>query len=143
MSIQFTDIVNKLPASVPFVGPEAQERSIDQLFKARIGANESVFGPSEKAISAMKKHLSEVWMYGDPENFDLKHALAKKHKVNFENIVIGEGIDGLLGYLVRLIIEKGDNVVTTDGAYPTFNYHVEGFGGNLHKVPFCLSLIHI
>ena len=137
MSIQFTDIVNKLPASVPFVGPEAQERSIDQLFKARIGANESVFGPSEKAISAMKKHLGEVWMYGDPENFDLKHALAKKHKVNFENIVVGEGIDGLLGYLVRLIIEKGDNVVTTDGAYPTFNYHVEGFGGNLHKVPFC------
>ena len=136
MSIQFTDIVNKLPASVPFVGPEAQERSIDQLFKARIGANESVFGPSEKAISAMKKHLSEVWMYGDPENFDLKHALAKKHNVNFENIVVGEGIDGLLGYLVRLIIEKGDNVVTTDGAYPTFNYHVEGFGGNLHKVPF-------
>ena len=55
----------------------------------------------------MKKHLSEVWMYGDPENFDLKHALAKKHKVNFENIVVGEGIDGLLGYLVRLIIEKG------------------------------------
>ena len=136
MSIQFTDIVNKLPASVPFVGPEAQERSINQLFKARIGANESVFGPSEKAISAMKKHLSEVWMYGDPENFNLKHALAKKHKVNFENIVVGEGIDGLLGYLVRLIIEKGDNVVTTDGAYPTFNYHVEGFGGNLHKVPF-------
>ena len=136
MSIQFTDIVNKLPASVPFVGPEAQERSINQLFKARIGANESVFGPSEKAISVMKKQLSEVWMYGDPENFDLKNALANKHKVNFENIVVGEGIDGLLGYLVRLIIEKGDNVVTTDGAYPTFNYHVEGFGGNLHKVPF-------
>ena len=136
MSIQFTDIVNKLPASVPFVGPEAQERSINQLFKARIGANESVFGPSEKAISAMKKQLSEVWMYGDPENFDLKHALAKKHKVNFENIVIGEGIDGLLGYLVRLIIEKGDNVVTTDGAYPTFNYHVNGYAGLLKKIPF-------
>ena len=127
MSINLLILLTNVPASVPFVGPEAQERSIDQLFKARIGANESVFGPSEKAISAMKKHLSEVWMYGDPENFDLKHALAKKHKVNFENIVVGEGIDGLLGYLVRLIIEKGDNVVTTDGAYPTFNYHVEGF----------------
>ena len=31
----------------------------------------------------------------------------------------------------------GDNVVTSDGAYPTFNYHVTGFGGNLHKVPYC------
>ena len=136
MSIQFTNIVNKLPASVPFVGPEAQERAIKQLFKARIGANESVFGPSEKTISAMQKELSKTWMYGDPENYDLKHALAIKHNVQFENIVVGEGIDGLLGYLVRLFIEKGDNVVTTDGAYPTFNYHIEGFGGQLHKVPF-------
>ena len=89
MSIQFTDIVNKLPASVPFVGPEAQERSIDQLFKARIGANESVFGPSEKAILAMQKELSKTWMYGDPENYDLKNALAIKHNVKFENIVVG------------------------------------------------------
>jgi histidinol-phosphate aminotransferase len=27
-------------------------------------------------------------------------------------------------------------VVTSDGAYPTFNYHVAGFGGVLHKVPY-------
>ncbi|MDC0093807.1 aminotransferase class I/II-fold pyridoxal phosphate-dependent enzyme, partial [Alphaproteobacteria bacterium] len=64
------------------------------------------------------------------------HALAKRHNVEFQNIIVGEGIDGLLGYLVRLFVEQGDNVVTTDGAYPTFNYHVEGFGGQLHKVPF-------
>ena len=66
----------------------------------------------------------------------MKLVLAKKHQVNFNNIVVGEGIDGLLGYLVRMFVEKDDDVVTTDGAYPTFNYHVEGFGGKLHKVPF-------
>jgi histidinol-phosphate aminotransferase len=53
-----------------------------------------------------------------------------------ENIVVGEGIDGLLGYLVRLLVTEGDAVVTSDGAYPTFNYHVAGFGGVLHKVPY-------
>ena len=136
LSIQYTKIVEKLPSSVPFVGPEAQERNLKQLFKARIGANESVFGPSLKATLAMQNEIIKTWKYGDPENFELKHALAKKHMVEPENIVVGEGIDGLLGYLVRLLIEKGDNVVTTDGAYPTFNYHVEGFGGQLHKIPF-------
>ena len=136
LSIQYTKIVEKLPSSVPFVGPEAQERNLKQLFKARIGANESVFGPSLKATLAMQNEIIKTWKYGDPENFELKHALAKKHMVEPENIVVGEGIDGILGYLVRLLIEKGDNVVTTDGAYPTFNYHVEGFGGQLHKIPF-------
>ena len=136
MSIKYTNIVDGLPASVPFVGPEAQERTLNQIFKARIGANESVFGPSSKAVTAMQKEIIKTWQYGDPENYDLINALAIKHKVSPTNIVVGEGIDGLLGYLVRLIIQKGDNVVTTDGAYPTFNYHVNGYGGCLHKVPF-------
>jgi histidinol-phosphate aminotransferase len=136
LNIRYTRVVDKLPSSVPFVGPEAQERSMQKIFNARIGANESVFGPSLKATSAMEKEIIHTWKYADPENYDLKIALANKHKVNFDNIIVGEGIDGLLGYLVRMLIEKGDNVVTTDGAYPTFNYHVEGFGGVLHKVPF-------
>jgi histidinol-phosphate aminotransferase len=75
-------------------------------------------------------------MYGDPESHDLRHALAAHHAVNAENVIVGEGIDGLLGYLARLVIGPGDAVVTSDGAYPTFNFHVAGFGGTLHKVPY-------
>jgi len=42
----------------------------------------------------------------------------------------------LLGYLVRMTVSAGDRVVTSDGAYPTFNYHVSGYGGELVKVPY-------
>ena len=133
---RYTPLVNTLPATVPFVGPEAQERRMGRAFAARIGANESVFGPSPRAIAAMEAAAREIWMYGDPESHDLRAALAAHHGVGMENIVVGEGIDGLLGYLVRLLVAEGDAVVTSDGAYPTFNYHVAGFGGTLHKVPY-------
>ena len=133
---RYTPLVRGLPATVPFVGPEAQERARGKGFQARLGANESVFGPSPRAVAAMQAAASETWMYGDPENHDLRHALAAAHRVRPENIVVGEGIDGLLGYLVRLLIGPGDAVVTSDGAYPTFNYHATGFGGALHKVPY-------
>ncbi len=136
MPINYTQIVRSLPSSVPFVGPEAQERELDRIFDARIGANESVFGPSPQAMEEMKKAMNSIWMYGDPENFDLKLAIAKKHNLNAENILVGEGIDGILGYLVRMFVEQGDNVVTTDGSYPTFNYHVNGYGGILIKAKF-------
>jgi histidinol-phosphate aminotransferase len=133
---RYTALVDSLPASVPFVGPEAQERARGARFAARIGANESVFGPSPRAIAAMQAAAAEVWMYGDPEIHDLRDAIARHHGVDPANVVVGEGIDGLLGYLVRLLIDPGDAVVTSDGAYPTFNYHVTGFGGVLHKVPY-------
>ena len=133
---RYTKLATTLPASVPFVGPEAQERARGHPFTARIGANENVFGPSPKAIAAMQAAAGETWMYGDPESHDLRVALAAHHAVAVENIIVGEGIDGLLGYLVRLLIEPGDTVVTSAGAYPTFNYHVAGFGGVLAKVPY-------
>jgi histidinol-phosphate aminotransferase len=133
---RYTPIVQGLPATVPFVGPEAQERARGQAFRARIGANESVFGPSPRAVKSMQHAAQGVWQYGDPENHDLREALAAHHGVTPQNIVVGEGIDGLLGFLARLLVEPGTPVVTSDGAYPTFNYHVVGFGGRLVKVPY-------
>ena len=40
----YTNIIKKLSADVPFVGPETQERNLGKKFKSRLGANESVFG---------------------------------------------------------------------------------------------------
>ncbi len=131
-----TRLIQSLPAAVPFVGPETMERARGTPFAARLGANESVFGPSPKAIAAMQEASAEIWKYPDSTSHDLRHALAGLNGVLPENIVVGEGIDGLLGYLVRLMVAPGDAVVTSDGAYPTFNYHVTGFGGTLHKVPY-------
>ncbi len=134
--MKLTPLAASLPSTVPFVGPETQERDRGRPFKARLGANESLFGPSPKAIEAIKSAAADIWKYGDPESHDLKIALAGHHNCPPENIIVGEGIDGLLGNLVRLLIAPQDPVVTSNGAYPTFNFHVAAFGGTLHKAPF-------
>ena len=133
---QVTPLVQGLPATVPFVGPETQERLRGSAFRARVGANENVFGPSPRVIEIMQSRAKEAWMYGDPEFHELRIALAEQLEVAPENVMVGEGIDGLLGYIVRMFVERGDAVVTSAGAYPTFNYHVQGFGGDLHFVPY-------
>ncbi len=136
MPVPFTDHVRGLPASVPFVGPEAQERARGRPFRARLGANESVFGPAPAAIAAMAEAAAEGWMYGDPENHDLKRGLAAAAGVAPGNVAVGEGIDGLLGVAARLFLEPGATVVTSRGAYPTFAYHVAGIGARLVAVPY-------
>jgi histidinol-phosphate aminotransferase len=133
---RLTALATSLPATVPFVGPEAQERARGTTFEARLGANENGFGPSPAAISAMTKAASEAWMYADPESHDLREAIAAHHGIDPKHIMIGEGIDTLLGLVVRLFVDHGDPVVTSAGAYPTFNYHVAGFGGDLHMIPY-------
>jgi len=133
---RLTPLAANLPASVPFVGPEAQERATGRAFTARIGANESVFGPSPAAIRAMEVATGEIWKYADPEAHALRLALASHHGVPPGCIAIDAGIDTLLGLIVRLFVEPGETVVTSHGAYPTLNYHVLGFGGRVETVPY-------
>jgi histidinol-phosphate aminotransferase len=136
---KFTPLIESLPSSVPFVGPEALERKTGVKIIARIGANENVFGPAPSVVKAMQDHAHEAWAYGDPENHDLKVALAAHLKIAPENIAVGEGIDGLFGLALRLFVEPGDKVITSLGAYPTFNFHVNGFGGELITTPYVID----
>lgn len=133
---RFTPLISALPATVPFVGPEAIERQRGLPVKARIGANESGFGPAPSVLAAIREKAGEIWKYNDPENFALKTALAAHLGLAPANIVVGEGVDDLLGLIVRLIIEPGMPVVTSLGGYPTFNFHVNGFGGRLVTTPY-------
>jgi len=134
--LPFTRIVRNLPATVPFVAPEELERNIGRRLKVRLGANESSFGISFRAKEAMCAAVEEVFWYNDPEGYELRMELARVHGVEYEEICLGSGIDDLLDLCVRLFVELGDMVVTSLGAYPTFNYHVAGHGGVLHGVPY-------
>jgi histidinol-phosphate aminotransferase len=136
MTANLTRLAASLPATVPFTGPETLERRAGRPFTARLGANESLFGPSPLAREAIARAAHDAWMYGDPDMHDLRVAIAAHHACDPAHILIGEGIDGLLGNLVRLTIAPGDAVVTSLGAYPTFAFHVAGFGGALTRMPY-------
>mgnify|MGYP000545041401 CR=1 FL=1 len=136
MSIPFTDTVANLPATTPFVGPETLQRQRGRDFKLRIGANESAWGMSPLAREAMINALDDSRYYADPESHELRSAIAHKHGVALDEVCVDGGIDTLLGLMVRMLVSKGDKVVSSLGAYPTFNYHVAGFGGELHTVPY-------
>ena len=132
----FTPLVESLPSTIPFVGPEAIERRRNETFKVRVGANESAFGVSPKAAAAMRDAVENIAWYGDPEGYDLRTAIAAHHGVEMDEVCLGGGIDELLGLTVRMLAQPGSPVLTSLGAYPTFNYPVAGFGAELIRVPY-------
>ncbi len=64
---RFTALAQSLPPTVPFVGPETQERARGAEFKARLGANENGFGPAPSVIEAIARQAELSWRYADPE----------------------------------------------------------------------------
>lgn len=133
---EYSRLIASLPATVPFVAPDVLERISGRGISLRLGANESAFGISPQAQFAILQAIGRISWYGDPESFRLREKLAHMHRVAMGNLVIGSGIDDLLGLVVRAFVEQGTSVVTSLGSYPTFSYHVAGYGGALHFVPY-------
>ncbi|HEY4433493.1 MAG TPA: aminotransferase class I/II-fold pyridoxal phosphate-dependent enzyme [Candidatus Cybelea sp.] len=127
--IRPTPAVEAIPATTPFIGPEQLMRETGQRELVRLGANESAFGPSPKAVAAMAAELPRLSWYGDPESLDLRDLLAAKHGCSPAQILAGSGIDDLMGLAVRAFVAAGEPALTTRGTYPTFLYHVIGYGG--------------
>lgn len=120
----------------PFIGPEQLMREHGHHALLRLGANESGFGPSPRAVAAMAAELPRLSWYGDPESYDLRAALSVRLDCAIDEIAVGSGIDDLMGLVVRAFMAPGGVALTTAGTYPTFNYHVRGFGGELESVPY-------
>jgi histidinol-phosphate aminotransferase len=136
MKPSLTRIAQSLPSTIPFVGPESIARQRGRAFTARLGANESGFGPAPSVIAAMSEAAAQSWAYGDPENYEVRAAIAAHLGLSSAHVSVGAGIDALLGLAVRLFAEAGDTVVSSLGGYPTFNYHVNGYGAVLKTVPY-------
>ncbi|MDQ2865819.1 MAG: aminotransferase class I/II-fold pyridoxal phosphate-dependent enzyme [Candidatus Eremiobacteraeota bacterium] len=123
--------IEAIPPMTPFVGPEQLMRETGRESLVRLGANESAFGPSPRAVEAMTAELPRLSWYGDPESFALREALADKHGCRIEELLVGAGIDDLMGLVVRAYVAPGEAAATSRGSYPTYNYHVIGYGGRL------------
>lgn len=129
-------IADAVPETVPFTGPESIQRRLGQPFRARLGANESPFGIAESTRQAIAAAIDQSWTYGDPECHDLRVAIARHLGIAADEVVAGPGVDALLGLTVRLYAAPGDTVVTSLGGYPTFNYHLTGYGARMATVPY-------
>ena len=120
----------------PFIGPEQLMREGGHPHILRLGANESTFGPSPRAIAAMAAELPRLCWYGDPECYDLREELAGRLGCKIDEVVVASGIDDLMGLAVRAFIGPGSIALATRGTYPTFAYHVTGYGGALETVDY-------
>jgi histidinol-phosphate aminotransferase len=125
-----------VPTTTPFVAPEVLARRYGHTDMLRLGANESAFGPSPRAIAAMRAEAPRNSWYGDPESYELRAALAERLGCEVENITIGSGIDDLHSLVVRTFCAPGSVALETDGTYATFAYHVAAYGVQLRTVPY-------
>jgi len=85
-----------------------------------LGSNENPYGPSPAARMAILDQLHSLHRYPDPLGLDLKRALATKHGVEVQQILLGNGSHELLMQLAQVFAGAGDEVVFSRYGFAVF-----------------------
>lgn len=83
----------------------------------KLASNENCFGPSPKALEAIRRSLKNINRYPDSSSFYLRKRISKLLGVGGDNLIFGNGSDEIIGMAVRTFVGEGDEVVI---ARPTF-----------------------
>jgi histidinol-phosphate aminotransferase len=133
-------------AEAAAVSPAAAARS--EL--VRLSSNENPYGPSPKALSAMRDAFGLACRYPDEQAGVLVESLAKLNSVGRDQILLGDGSGEILklcadvftGPLTTGKALTGGALVVADPTFEAILYHAKLDGAEIVKVPLTATFAH-
>ncbi|HXW54471.1 MAG TPA: histidinol-phosphate transaminase [Candidatus Cybelea sp.] len=113
---------------------EEVERELN-IEAVKLASNENPLGPSPLAVEAAKQALRNSNRYPDGSGFYLRQALAKKHSLSMEQIILGAGSTELIDLAARLLLRSTDAGVTSYGSFPLYYMAIRATGARLVEIP--------
>jgi len=108
------------------------EYGLDDVIK--LASNENPLGPSPKALEAAIASLHDMHHYPNGGK-TLREAIAKKYRLSMDEVIAGSGSEGVMNTLMRTFLEKGNEVITSEGTFTGFYVLAHAMGLKLVTIP--------
>lgn len=113
----------------------ARELGLNPEDIIKLASNENPLGPSPLAQEAMVKEIAKAHLYPDGGGYRLRTALAEKHGVEFENIVLGNGSNEIIELLCHSFLKPGTSLIAAEHAFVVYKLMATLFGADYIGVP--------
>ena len=101
----------------------------------KLASNENPYPPSPKVLAAIGVAAREVNRYPDGGCFLLRRALARKLKIDDDQLIFGNGSDEIIVLAVKAFAAKGDEVIIAKPSFLIYEIASTLSGARLHQVP--------
>ena len=132
---RFFDLVGKPARDMGDYSPSTAPLSEYRTQLVKLDSNENPFGPSPRAIDAMRAALVGVNSYPDDDCSQLRRKLAISHELQPEQVVVTAGSTALLSLLCQTLLGPGLNAVTSEQSFIVYSLAVHATGANLIETP--------
>jgi histidinol-phosphate aminotransferase len=101
----------------------------------KLASNENPLGVSRVVQKAVKEYLNNIALYPDGGCVELKKKLADKYQLKPENFIIGNGSDEIFLFIAGLLIEPGDEMITSECTFSEYTFSTLMYDGVPVYVP--------
>jgi len=112
----------------------AREMGINPSDIIKLASNENPLGPSPLAVEAIKNALGRVHFYPDGGAWALRNALAERHGVARQQIVLGNGSNEIIELIAHAFLKPGTNIITAKHAFAVYHLMAQLFGADTIEV---------
>ncbi len=129
MKIEVPEYIKSIVPYPPGKPMDELEREYGVTNSIKLASNENAWGSSPKAILAIQEALTNLHRYPDGSNYYLVQAIADKFGFSPQEVIIGNGSDEIIEFLVKAYVEKGDEVITSHPSFLMYQKVVQVRGG--------------
>jgi histidinol-phosphate aminotransferase len=101
----------------------------------KLDSNENPFGPSPRAVDAMRGVLNAANFYPDNDCSELRGKLAEHHGLPAEQVLVTAGSTEMISLLCQTLLEPSLNAVTSERSFIIYSMAVRAAGARLIEVP--------
>src|SRR5215468_5972210 len=108
---------------------EELERELGLTDVIKLASNENPLPPSERVLKAIAEALAHLNRYPDGSAHYLRVALARRHGVTPEHVIMGNGSNELIELVVRAFLRPGEEAVIPHPSFVVYPMIVQAAGG--------------
>ena len=101
----------------------------------KLASNENPLGPSLKSLEFAIKSLSDIHRYPDASGLKLRKKLAKIFQINFKNVILGSGSEGIMSSIMRTFLREKDELISAENSFIGFRVLAMASGKKVIWVP--------
>lgn len=132
------------PANIKSIAPYRPGKPIDEVAReygldpariVKLASNENPLGMPDSARRAIEAVLADLGRYPDGNGFDLKGAIAARHRVPVEWITLGNGSNDGLELAARAFCAPGQSIVYAQYSFAVYALATQAIGARAIVVP--------
>jgi histidinol-phosphate aminotransferase len=120
---------------VPGTPIEEVHRKFGLKHVIKLASNENPLGTSPKALEAIQEALTRINFYPDSQCYNLRQALAAYHQVDPEQLVVGNGADGIIMQICMTYLDQSSEVIVSRSSFPVYDNFTHIMRAPLIKTP--------